>query len=289
MVVRDCRSRSRNTSTDIRRGGGARCDWSLALSLTLVICLTTSRAFAEDKIDTDGPDFVESSEVVGSGRFQFETGPAVTKDHHEEPHRQTVSTPTLFRFGVSDTVEARFETEGRLWLTTDATSTASRQNTRATADSAVGLKWHSQDRDPALGRAAVSWLLHVEMSSGSTDMRGNGLRPSLRSVMTWDLPDEVSVGLMPGIKYDTTSDDHRFLSGIIGATAGKWWTGNFRSFVEVSGEQIARNRDGGVVLSWDVGASYLLSNNWQLGGRMAVAANRNTPSQLLLLSLAARF
>mgnify|MGYP003353933713 FL=1 len=31
-------------------------------------------------IDTDGPDFVESSEVVGKGRFQFESDVMAERD-----------------------------------------------------------------------------------------------------------------------------------------------------------------------------------------------------------------
>ena len=42
--------------------------------------LFTSSVLAEDAIDTDGPDFVESSEVVPKGRFQYEVDVMAVRD-----------------------------------------------------------------------------------------------------------------------------------------------------------------------------------------------------------------
>ena len=44
-----------------------------------------------------------------------------------------------------------------------------------------------------------------------------------------------------------------------------------------------------VVSAWDIGAAYLLTDDWQLGGRLAVAANGNSPGSTFVVELAGRF
>ena len=68
-------------------------------------------ALADDKdqIVTDRPDFVESSNVVGAGRFQIETSFALDRNKANGIKERTYSTPTLLRFGINDTIEARLE------------------------------------------------------------------------------------------------------------------------------------------------------------------------------------
>ena len=241
-------------------------------------------------IDTDGPDFVESSEVVGAGRFQFEAGLARERDRGRNVSRS--STPTLLRFGLNDSVEVRIETAGRLGASSSANSTGNSAPANATsdmADTAIGLKWHSQDRDAATATPAVSWILHADMPSGSGAARGNGVRPSLRSVITYELAHDWSLGLMPGIKRDTTARGERYTSAILGIVAGKRLSDKLRVFAELAAPQIARASNGGVQMSWDMGAAYLLDNDWQIGIRAAVRANRNTPDNAVLLALSGRF
>jgi len=92
--------------------------------------------------------------------------------------------------------------------------------------------------------------------------------------MTWDLPHDLTLGLMPGIKYDAGEDSHRFASGILGAVLNKRLTENSRAFFEASATQLARGRDGGVLADWDIGAAYLLSRETQIGFRAGIAATR---------------
>src|SRR5882762_5624537 len=150
------------------------------------------------------------------------------------------------------------------------------------ADYALGVKWHSQDRNSAVTIPAVSWIVHFDTPTGSKRFKGHGTRPSLRSVLTWDLPDGLALGLMPGLRYDATPDGHRFVSTTFGAVLSSRWSEHFRTFMESAAPQIASNRDGGVLMSWTFGAAYLLTNDWQIGVRQARAANRNTPNSQLL-------
>jgi Putative MetA-pathway of phenol degradation len=247
--------------------------------LLCALWLIASPARALGPIDTDGPDFVESSEAVPKGHFQYEVDMTSVRNRRSAAQITRFSTPTLLRYGVADNIEIRIAPEPYV-----------RQNGKSgVGDTAFGMKWHSQDRDALLGKPAVSWILHVDTPSGSNQFKGNGNRPSLRSVITWDLPHDLDLGLMPGIKYDTDEDGHRFTSVIFGAVLNKRINDRLRAFVEWSGSQIAPARYGGVLASWDLGAAYLVNKDLQLGVRWGVAANRNTPNTLVLFELAQRF
>ena len=258
-----------------------------------IICLVAlalamaTPAHAADPIDTDGPDFVDSSEAVGKNRFQIEQELVSERDRRNAVLRRTVSTPTLMRYGISETVELRLEGDTRVRETTgnggiDTTVSGH-------GDLGLGLKWHSQDRDETKNTPAVSSILQLDTPSGSKEFRGRGTRPSLRSIITWDLPHQFSLGVMPGLARDSRADGHRFNSGIFGISLAKRLTERFRIFVESSTSQLARAENGGVVSAWDIGTAYLLTNDWQLGGRFAVAANRNSPSSALFIEIAGRF
>ncbi len=249
------------------------------LVLACVLSVLGVPAHAVEPIDTDGPDFVESSEVVPMGRFQYEVGWTSLSDSPAAPGSALMATPMVLKYGIAKDLEIRLAPSGFL-----------RQNgDTAWGDMAVGMKWHAQDREPALGRAAVSWLLHIDAPSGAHPFKGNALRPSLRSVMTWDLPRDFALGLMPGIKSDTGDDGHRFTALIFGAVLNKRLSDTTRVFVELSAPQIATPADGGVIASWDVGTAYLFNNDLQLGLRLGVGANPNSPRHYGLLELAQRF
>lgn len=257
------------------------------LCLVALACAMATPAHGGGTIDTDGPDFVDSSEAVGKDRFQIEQELVSERDRRNAVLRRTMSTPTLMRYGISETVELRLEGDTRVRETTS--NSGINTTISGHGDLGMGLKWHSQDRDEARNVPAISSILQLDTPSGSREFRGRGIRPSLRSIITWDLPHEFSLGMMPGLARDSRADGHRFTSGILGISLAKRLTERFRVFVESSTSQFARAENGGVVSAWDIGTAYLLTNDWQLGGRFAVAANRNSPGSAFFVEIAGRF
>lgn len=151
---------------------------------------------ADDAIVTDRPDFVESSNVVGKGRFQIETSIAFERSTRDGVRERASATPTLLRIGVSDTLELRVETDGRLRTRVTAPG-ASGVTTRGYADTALGIKWHAMD---AAGNApSVGVLAHLDLDSGSGPFRASGKGASLRLAAEWELPSSMSLGVMPGV------------------------------------------------------------------------------------------
>ncbi len=244
-------------------------------------------AVKDDSIATDRPDFVESSNTVGKGRFQVEASFAYERNNLDGVKDRTWSTPFLLRYGVSDDWEVRFETDGHISARSDDSASGMHIKQTGFADSSLGVKWHAMDE--ANGMPSLGFLFHLDVASGSSAFRGKGVRPSVRMVAEWDLPQDMSLGLMPGIMLDKTATGERFTSGIFGIVLGKGWTDQLRSFVEISMPQIASNKYGGTVAAFTVGAAYLLTKDVQIDTALSRGLNNRTPNWSWTVGLSAKF
>ncbi len=242
-----------------------------ALAAGAMLC---AAARADEGIVTDRPDFVESSDVVGAGRFQLETG--LTSDRRSDAGVTTrsLTTPTLFRYGIGETTELRLETDG---YTRERTHDPVAGNTteHGFSDLSLGIKWHVLDGEG--GTPGVAWLLHVDTATGSKAFRGSGLRPSLRAAIEWELPEDFSLGVMPGVYVDRNDDGKRFAGGILAATFGKAWSPRWHSFLEVAGQQLTSRRNGGNLVTLDTGLAFVPTPTLQFDIEAAHGLTRAAP------------
>jgi hypothetical protein len=256
------------------------------LSLLLAaLCLPfAAHAADDDAISTDRPDFVESSQVVGKGRFQLETSVQWERDRHADPQTRTLSTPTLLRIGIGESTELRIETDGRNLVRTSGEGTVA-----GYSDTALGLKWHLADQQgEGFGAPSLGVLLHADLPSGSSNFRGHGVRPSLRLAAEWDLAGGYSFGVMPGLAQERDDDGRRYGYGILAATFGKEFNERVRGFVELAAPQIARAGHGGTQASFDTGLTYLVNKDVQVDVALTHGLNRRTPDLSLGLGLSIR-
>ena len=235
---------------------------SLRAAAFVAALLPCAFVHAQDaSIVTDRPDFVESSDVVGLGRFQVETG--LTSDRHAQDGAtvRTLTTPALFRYGIGETIELRLETDGYTYERTRDTAAATSATARGWSDLSFGVKWHVlEGKDSTPG---VAWLLHVDTATGSKAFRGAGLRPSVRAAIEWDLPEDFTLGVMPGVYVDRNDDGKRFAGAILAATFGKVWSPRWHSFLEIAGQQLASKRNGGSVVTLDAGLAFVATPTLQ--------------------------
>lgn len=250
---------------------------SAALAATLLLPLSTQAE--EAAMATDRPDVVESSAVVGLGRFQVETSFASETNQVGGIKTTTRSTPTLLRYGITNNAELRLETDGFLRDGQD----------HGFADVSLGLKWHTHDGDEATGRPGIAWLFHADLDTGSRPFRGQGVRPSVRMVAEWELPHDISLGVMPGLLRDQNGEGKHFVAGIFAVTVGKSWTDEFRTFVEVAGQQLTSVKNGGSIITCDAGAAYMLSPTMQLDAAVSIGANQTTPDRLWTVGFSVKF
>ena len=115
-----------------------------AIAVAAYALAMPASASADDSIATDRPDFVESSAVVGKGRLQVESSVAVERTGSDDERETVWSTPTLLRFGVTDSIELRVESDGALRQRTSAPGSPGGTE-RGYGDLSVGMKWHAMD------------------------------------------------------------------------------------------------------------------------------------------------
>jgi hypothetical protein len=254
-----------------------------------LVAAACAAAHAEGEINTDRPDFVESSITVGKGRFQIETSIEFERDRSGGPLQQTRTTPTLLRFGVADDWELRFETDGRVHTRVDDPSSGGAVFDRGWSDISLGLKQHVSSGDEGSGRPSMGWLVHADLATGSDGFKGHGVRPSLRAVFEWDTPTPYSFGIMPGLIYDSTDAGKRFLGGILAVVADRQWTEGFRTFVELAGQRIAQKKYGGSIITYDVGAAWLLTDTMQLDTAFNWGANARSPDFAWTVGFSVKF
>jgi hypothetical protein len=263
--------------------------WTAFACVAAALCAPVANAQSQnaEPIQTDRPDFVESSNVVGAGGIQLETSIAYERSRRGGVLETAASTPTLIRIGTGRDWELRLETDGYTRQQAVADAGGERLRVHGYADLSVGAKWHVQDQLAATPSLAL--LVHADLDSGSAPLRGNGVRPSVRMVAEWEMPADMSLGLMPGIAYEKTADGRRFYQGIWGMVIGKAWTGRFRTFAEFAAPAIARSRYGASFSTYNVGAAYLLSDDCQLDVSMQQGASRSAPGRAWSLGLSRRF
>lgn len=241
-----------------------------------------------DYIVTDRPGVVESSDVVGRGWFQIETSVDYERDRNGGIKTRTLTTPTLFRLGVSENLELRIETDGRIRERTDAFGVRDIQ--KGWADTAIGFKWHMQESDEKAGKPGIGWLVQADVDSGSRQFRGEGIRPSVRVVFEWNLPNEMSLGVMPGVIRDKDPvTRERFTAGILAAALGKELSDKTRIFAEIAAVQIARQKYGGTIAILSAGTAHLLTKYVQLDLATKFGMNNNSPDFGATLGLSVKF
>lgn len=249
--------------------------------------MQTSYAQEPDVIVSDRPDFVNSAVVIGASRFQLETGVAVERNRDKGRQDRTVTTPTLLRFGLSNTLELRLESAGRIRFRGTDTGSGPRTREDGYGDLAVGVKWQLGGNQGL--RPATALLAVIDADTGSAPFRGNDLRPSVQLPAEWALSNTWGVALMPGIRYDKDEAGRRFYNGMFGVVLGKAWTERFRTFAEVAAPQIAGSRHGGTIATLDVGAAYLLSNRWQIDAALYKGLNDNTADLAATIGVSVKF
>jgi hypothetical protein len=249
--------------------------------LLLLIFLISEKAAVADTADaiiTERPSFVDSSETVGVGNLQIETG---VQDSHDHSSINEWTIPTLLRLGVGENWELRFESDGY-----DRSDVDAAQYVDGWTNLTVGVKHHvTSDSTENVSNA---WFAELELPTGATAFRGQGVRPSARWVTEWQLPAGYSFAVMPGLKYDSAENGH-FLSGSFGATLGKNINDAAQVFVEMASPQIAQRSDGGMQVSFDTGAQYRIGKNFQIDAAVFLGLNHQTADATFTVGASAKW
>jgi hypothetical protein len=240
----------------------------------------------DDTINPDRPNVANSSQVVGARRVQLETGVQWDRQRDDDAHVRTLTTPTLLRIGLSDALELRVETAGRTIAHASDPATGAHTVSAGWADGAAGVKWHLGDQDGM--RPALGLIAEAALPTGSAALRGTGFRPSLNVPAEWDLGNDWSLGVMPGVGRDSDDTGSHYTYGVFAASLGKAFSERLHGFAELAAPQIARAAHGGTQPVLDAGTSWLVNRDCQLDAMVVHGLNKNTPGLSLAFGVSVR-
>lgn len=236
---------------------------------------------------TDRAQYAESASVVGQSRLQVETSLAVQRDGSNLDRSYSANTPSMLRFGVNKHVEVRVGTDGFSGHVDRSFITSGGRVTRGTGDLSLGLKVHAADQ---VGfKPAIGVIMNADYDTGSSEFRGNGVRPSVHVAAEWKLAHGMTLGFMPGLTYNKDDAGRRYTSTSFGVVLGKAWTSKFSSFVEYAAPRLADSKHGGNVAYFNVGAAYQVAPQSYLDVSVKSGTTHNTPDMGMAVGFTTKF
>ena len=209
------------------------------------------------------------TDVMGKGNTQLEFKLVVSRDRVAAFHES--ATPFVARIGVSDTVEVRVVTDGYLKSKVDGVTT------KGMADTNLGLRLRLQETDEKTGKVGMAVQLEQGLPTGATAFRAVGGSTALKFTATWALPEDVSIGVQPGLLRVRNGDGNWYVAPSMSLTVAKSWSPKLRTVAEVIAPQITSQKNGGNEAYFALGATYSLTDMFELEATYARSLNKNAP------------
>ena len=209
------------------------------------------------------------TDVMGAGNTQLEFKLGVSRDRVAAFHES--STPFVARIGVSDTVEIRVVTGGYLKSKVDGVTTS------GMADTNLGLRLRLQETDEKTGKVGLAVQLEQGLPTGATAFRAVGGSTALKFTATWALPEDISFGVQPGLIRVRNDVGSWYVAPSMSLTVAKSWSPKLRTVAELIAPQITSQKNGGNEAYFALGATYSLTEMFELEATYARSLNKNAP------------
>lgn len=199
----------------------------------LLVLLSATPALAQSsqpdpELITDRPDFTESSDVVGRGVLQIETG--ITLEEPDPSVRQVTLPQLLVRIGLGSRVELRLASDG--YVSQSLAEAGGRHRHSGRSDIEVGAKVKLIDADRAGFDLAL--IPAISLPTASADFGSHGYDPGVKLTVARDLPREF--GLSANLNTaSVTEGDGRVWSREASVSLGHALTGPFGAYWEAYG------------------------------------------------------
>ena len=198
----------------------------VALAIVLFGVVRASGAPPPQVINPDRPGIADGSATVNSGVFQIETG--VERDDDDSQH--TSSTPTLLRYGLTNSFELRVETNGY-----------QQDGDNGWAPVSIGFKKHFKD-NPSLGVI------------GRVGQHANG---DLRLAADLSLGEKWAINPNVGVAFG------RFTAALAALTVQYNFSDTLNAFVD-GAVQSPEERNGTSAVLLDTGVAWIIGRRTQL-------------------------
>jgi hypothetical protein len=126
-------------------------------------------------------------------------------------------------------------------------------------DLSLGARWRVVHGDANSHVPSAAWMPDIQ----AADARNAALRPTMSLSGEWALPNDFSLGVMPGMAVDYTQGK-RTSSGTLAVTLGKTWSPQWRTFVDMARDRMATLQIAGASTSVDAGITFVASPSTQI-------------------------
>jgi hypothetical protein len=225
-----------------------------------------------DPLSADRPGLGDSSDVVGRGVWQIETGFSLEGDRDGGPSTaQEFTTPLLLvRVGVAERIDVRLGVEG---LVADSSGVAGSDWQSGRSDIELGMRWLVADQKQLGVDLTMMPLLSVP--AGSERSTSHGYDPTLKLAWNRDLPRRFSLSGNVHVA-SLTSSGGRFVQHAVSVAAGRELSARWAGYAELFTAS-AFERNGGRGWIGDAGVTHALGSNVQVDVSGGVGLNDAAP------------
>ena len=146
----------------------------------------------------------------------------------------------------------------RLPVTTDLG-----ESSQAASDSSglpLGARWRVVHGDANSHVPMAAWMPDQQIA----DAHLAALRPVMNLSGEWALPNDFSLGVMPGMAIDMTPQGRRLATGTFAVTLGKSWSPQWRTFVDMARDRMASVQIAGASTTVDAGITFVATPSTQI-------------------------
>jgi len=230
-------------------------------AVATALLMAAARADAAGETVAPHADFLDSPAVVGLGQWQFDPVFPLLPGPHEHAASRFAALDVPVNPG--QTMELRAAAAGNADAPPLESANDRLRRLHGFSDVSLGARWRVRGGD-AGWMPGVAWLADVETTMGSPAFRDGNVRPSLRATAQWELPRQLTLGVMQGVYRDRGDDGRHYAAGVLAVTLGKSWTPRLQSFVELAGQALSRTQSDSSLLNVDTGVAFTASKTLEV-------------------------
>lgn len=152
-------------------------------------------------------------------------------------------------------------------------------------DLSLGARWRVLHGDVSSHVPSAAWMPDLQGAEGGA----GALRPTMSLSGEWALPDDFSLGVMPGMVVDYSAQGRRQATGTFAVTLGKSWSPQWRTFVDMARDGATTLQVAGVSTSVDAGVTFVATPTTQIDFALTRGLSDTAPPFQAGLGMSSRF
>jgi Putative MetA-pathway of phenol degradation len=226
----------------------------------------------EKPLESDRPDFTDSSTTVGYRRLQIESGYKFTQAVAGDPTHNAHDLPEmLVRYGLAERLELRIAwDEGMVFESRRDRNTGRLMAESGSTDMGIGFKYALTQQDKWRPQSAI--ITSISAPVGSAELSSRQVDVLVNYLYSWDFTKKLSLNCSTGSLWTAESGDH--FSQILQAASLEYeLTEKLHVFNEWAVFLRRDFSDNRPQFYYDAGFTYLVTPNFQLDWEAGVGLN----------------